>query len=239
MRLSVFFPAYYDEGNIGLVVHEAQTVLKDLHLDEYEITIIEDGSPDRTAEVVDRLAQENPGVRVRHHAKNMGYGATLKEGFLQSRFEYIFYTDGDNQFDMQELRSVLACLPAADIIVGYRVKKQYSLFRLLTSGIYNALVRRLFALDVRDVNCAFKLVPRTLIEEINLVSTAGFIDAEILIKGRDLGYSIKEIPVTHRPRLEGVATGARPAIVWQTIQETFRYWWQWRKATQTGRPGKK
>lgn len=239
MRLSVFFPAYYDEGNIGLVARAARDVLDSLSLEDYEITIIEDGSPDNTAAVVDQLAREIPRVRAVHHKYNMGYGATLKEGFLSARFEYVFYTDGDNQFDMQELPQLLAKLPAADIVVGYRRQKQYSPFRLLTSGVYNALLRRLFALKIRDVNCAFKLVPRRLFQEITLESNAGFIDAEVLIKGRDLGYSIAEIPVTHRPRLEGLATGARPVIVLNTIRETLRYWWQWRRAKRTARPESK
>lgn len=106
IRLSVFFPAYYDEKNIDKVVHKAVEVLEELQLKDYEITIIEDGSPDKTGEVADKLADLYPKVNVIHHEKNKGYGATLWEGFTTAKFEYVFYTDGDNQFDLEELKKI-------------------------------------------------------------------------------------------------------------------------------------
>lgn len=133
ISLTAFFPAYYDEGNIGKVVHQCVKVMEEMKLRDYEIIIIEDGSPDKTAEVADELALQYEKVRVIHHEKNLGYGATLKDGFLNAKMEYVFYSDGDNQFDLSELKKFVALLPYTDIVVGYRRDKEYSLYRKFTS----------------------------------------------------------------------------------------------------------
>ena len=140
ITLSVFFPAYFDEGNIGKVTTKAVKVLEEMQLKDYEVLIIEDCSPDNTAKVADELAAKFPKVTVKHHEKNMGYGATLKDGFTSAKLDYVFYTDGDNQFDMEELKKFVAMLPFTDIVVGYRKKKQYSLYRKFTSLCYNYLL---------------------------------------------------------------------------------------------------
>lgn len=222
--LSVFFPAYYDEDNIGIVVTDAIRVLKHLGLEDYEVTIIEDGSPDSTAVVADELARRFEKVRVIHHPHNLGYGATLADGFRSARHEWIFYTDGDNQFDVRELPRLVEQTIHADVVVGYRLRKQYSLFRQFTSWCYNVLIHLLFGLNVKDVNCAFKLMPRKLIDRITINSRHGFIDAEILLQARQLGYRIAEVGVTHRPRITGVAAAAHPRVVLGTIGETLRFW---------------
>ena len=133
IRLSIFFPAYYDELNIPKVVEGALKVVQDMGITEYEIIIVEDGSPDRTGEVADRLAAEHEHVRVIHHERNLGYGAALRTGFLAAGLDYVFYTDGDNQFDLEELKKFIAVCPYTDIVAGYRVKKQYSRYRRFTS----------------------------------------------------------------------------------------------------------
>jgi glycosyltransferase involved in cell wall biosynthesis len=224
ISLSVFFPAYYDEHNIPKVVKGTLTVLEELGIGEYEITIIEDGSPDRTGEVADRLAAEHEHVRVIHHEKNLGYGATLREGFLTARMDYVFYTDGDNQFDMAELKKFIALIPYTDIVSGFRIKKQYSLYRRFTSFVYNLVLRILFDIQDRDVDCAFKLYPTKLFRNIEIESRDAFIDAEIAIKARHLGYTATEVGVTHLPRLDGISTGARPSVVLRTIREIYRFY---------------
>lgn len=223
ITLSVFFPAYYDEGNIGKVVRKAVRVLEELNLKDYEVLIIEDGSPDRTAEVADELAEEFEKVRVKHHEKNMGYGATLRDGFTSAKLDYVFYTDGDNQFDLEELKKFVALIPFADIIVGYRKKKQYSLYRKFTSLCYNYLLKVIFGLDYWDIDCAFKLIKTDLFGKIKINSIDAFIDAEIMLKAKLLGYTTAEMGVTHLPRLDGVSTAARPSVIFRTIGEVFEY----------------
>ncbi len=224
LRLSIFFPAYYDELNIPRVVEGALRVVDELGISEYEIIIVEDGSPDRTGEVADRLAAKHERVRVVHHPKNLGYGMALRTGFSEARLDYVFYTDGDNQFDLQELKKFVALIPYTDIVSGFRIKKQYSSYRKLTSHVYNLILRGLFDIQDRDVDCAFKLYPTQLFRRIELESRDAMIDAEIAIKARLLGYRSTEVGVTHLPRLDGVSTGARPSVILRTIREIYRFY---------------
>ncbi len=222
LSLSIFFPAYYDEHNIPKVVEGALSVVNELGITDYEITIVEDGSPDRTGEVADELAARYEKVRVIHHEENLGYGATLREGFLSATKEFVFYTDGDNQFDLDDLKKFIALIPYTDIVAGFRIKKQYSTYRRITSSVYNFILRRLFDISDRDVDCAFKIYPTELFRQIEVESRDAFIDAEIAIKARMLGYRSTEVGVTHLPRLDGISTGARPTVILRTIGEIFR-----------------
>ena len=223
ITLSVFFPAYYDEHNIGKVTRSAVKILEELKLKDYEIIIIEDGSPDKTGEVADKLAVEFPKVRVIHHAKNMGYGATLKDGFINAKMDYVFYTDGDNQFNLDEMKKFVALIPYSDIVVGYRKHKQYSLYRKFTSLCYNYLLKIIFDISYWDIDCAFKLFKTELFKRIEIVSVDAFIDAEIMLKANLLDYTVTELGVEHLPRLDGVSTGARPSVIMRTIREIFDY----------------
>lgn len=223
ISLSVFFPAYYDEKNIDKVVDKAVEVLESLKLKEYEVMIIEDGSPDKTGEIADKLADKYENVRVIHHEINMGYGATLKDGFMNAKLDYVFYSDGDNQFNLEELRKFVALLPYTDIVVGYRKAKQYSLYRKFTSLSYNYLLKILFGIRYWDIDCAFKLFKTDLFKKINLESTDAFIDAEIMIKAKLLGYKSDEIGVEHFPRVDGISTGARPSVILKTLKEIFAF----------------
>ncbi|KXK03229.1 MAG: glycosyltransferase family 2 protein [Ignavibacteriaceae bacterium] len=223
ISLTAFFPAYYDEGNIGKVVHQCVKVMEEMKLRDYEIIIIEDGSPDKTAEVADELALQYEKVRVIHHEKNLGYGATLKDGFLNAKMEYVFYSDGDNQFDLSELKKFVALLPYTDIVVGYRRDKKYSLYRKFTSLCYNYFLRLLFNIHYWDIDCAFKLFKRDLFDKIDIVSVDAFIDAEIMLKAKLAGYSVTEMGVKHLPRLDGISTGARPSVIFRTIKEVLDY----------------
>lgn len=224
--LSVFFPAYNDEGNIGKVTERAVEVLEEMGAD-YEVIIVHDGSPDRTGEVADELARRHPRVRVIHHERNLGYGAALKTGFTSAKNEYIFYTDGDNQFDVGEMKKFvpLVSLGLSDLVVGFRNRKQYSLYRKITSFTYNLVLQVLFDLPYRDVDCAFKLVPKSLIDGMVISSVDAFIDAELLIRAQQRGYAITEIGVTHRPRETGVS-GVKTGVILGTIKEMFKFYLQ-------------
>jgi len=220
--LSVFFPAYNDEENIPKVAAAAVETLEEIGA-PYEVIIVHDGSPDRTGEVADGLAEKYPSVRVIHHPKNLGYGAALNTGFKSARNDYIFYTDGDNQFDVREMRKFVALIGLSDLVIGFRNRKQYSLFRKVTSFTYNLLLQVLFDLPYRDVDCAFKLVPRSLIDRITLSSSDAFIDPELLINAQRLGYSVTEIGVTHRPR-EGGRSGVKIPVILRSIGEVFAFY---------------
>ena len=234
--LSVFFPAYNDEGNIGKVVEVTVEMLEGIGR-EYEVIVVHDGSPDRTGEVADELARRHPKVRVIHHEKNLGYGAALKTGFTNASNDYVFYTDGDNQFDVREARKFVALIDAglSELVVGFRNRKQYTLYRKIVSFTYNLVLQVLFDLPYRDVDCAFKLVPKSLIDRIDISSVDAFIDAELLIKARQLGYSVTEIGVTHRPRETGVS-GVKTRVILDTIREMVRFYLQVRSEDKERTP---
>ena len=234
--LSVFFPAYNDEDNIGKVAGAAVDVLEELG-GEYEVIIVHDGSPDRTGEVADELARKYAKLRVIHHEKNLGYGAALKSGFTGARNECVFYTDGDNQFDVREMRKFVALVGAglSDVVVGFRNRKQYTLYRKVVSFTYNLVLQVLFDLPYRDVDCAFKLVPKSLIDQIDISSADAFIDAELLIKAQRLGYSVTEIGVSHRPR-EGGVSGVKTNVILRTIREMIQFYLQVRAEERNRTP---
>jgi glycosyltransferase involved in cell wall biosynthesis len=234
----VFFPAYYDEKNIGKVTEGVLRAVREMGIERYEIIIVEDGSPDRTGEVADELAAAHPNVRVIHHPKNLGYGAALRTGFTNATLDWVFYTDGDNQFDLQELKKFVALTPYTDIVSGFRINKQYSPWRKFTSWTYNQVLRILFDIRDRDVDCAFKIYRRDLFDKIVIESKDAFIDAEIAIKARLLNYSSTEVGVTHLPRVDGVSTGARPSVIFRTIGEILNYHRRYRRALKDLKAGK-
>lgn len=223
--LSVFFPVYQEEENVGKVTGQALRVLEEMEC-AYEVIIVDDGSTDRTGAVADELARRHPSVRVVHHEGNRGYGAALKTGFTSAKNDYIFYTDGDNQFDLRELKKFVALLDFSDMVIGFRNRRNYSFYQKVTSFTYNLVLQNLFDLSYRDVDCAFKLVPKSLIDRTELSSVAAFIDAELLIKAQQLGYSVTEVGVTHLPRTSGVSHGANAKVVLRTIREMVRFYLQ-------------
>lgn len=233
--LSVFFPAYHEEDNIGKVTEQAVSVLEELGCD-YEVIIVNDGSLDRTGEVADELAWRYPGVRVIHHERNRGYGAALKTGFTSAKHEYIFYTDGDNQFDVRELKKFIVMLQFSDLVIGFRNRKRYSFYQKVTSFTYNLVLQTLFDLPYRDVDCAFKLIPKSLIDRVSLDSVNAFIDAELLIKAQQLDYSLTEVGVSHYPRETGSSRGATVDVVLGTMREMARFYMQVRAEDQKRTP---
>ncbi len=201
--LSVFFPAFNDAQAIGALVGDALAVLPTL-VDDYEIIVINDGSTDETAAVLDHLARGHECVRVVHHACNMGYGATLRSGFAHARKDLIFYTDGDGQYDVRELAQLLPLLAAGvDVVNGFKIKRADSGRRKLIGGLYNRLARLLFRLPVRDVDCDFRLLRRNAVAAITLTSLSGAICVEFVRKLHAAGCRFVEVPVHHYPRVHG------------------------------------
>ncbi len=190
--------------------------------DDYEIIIVNDGSKDRTGEIADRLAKENPAVRVVHHEKNMGYGAALQSGFKNATKELVFYTDGDGQFNMEEIIKLLPLIENYDIVSGYRKKRMDPFIRKVNAFLWGLLVNTLFKIKVRDVDCAFKLYKRKIFEDISLTSQGALIDTEILAKAVAKGYKIAEVGVNHYPRLAGKQTGAKLSVIIKAFVELFK-----------------
>jgi glycosyltransferase involved in cell wall biosynthesis len=218
--VSVFYPCYNEEANVERTTQAALAACKRLIAD-YEIIIVNDGSKDRTGEIADRLAAEHPRVRAVHNRPNRGYGGALQRGFREATKDFVFYTDGDGQFDFEELEQVLPLTAQYDIVSGYRLDRQDPLPRKINAACWGTLVRALFGLSVRDIDCAFKIYPRRLFDEIEMRSTGALIDTEILARATRLGYSIGQIGVHHYPRTAGEQTGANFRVILRAFRELF------------------
>jgi glycosyltransferase involved in cell wall biosynthesis len=236
--ISAFFPTYNELDNIPLIVQRMSSVLHKLSR-EWEIIIVDDGSTDGTSDLADRLAQADPRVRVVHHNTNLGFGAALRSGIEASRMELVFYTDSDNQFDVEELADFLPPLNHADLVVGYRVDRQDPPLRLFVAKVYNIMIRLMFGLKVRDIDCSFKLGKRHVLQSFRLLANTGLGDAELLLKAERRGARIVELPVKHFHRTLGSVsyelTGTRrlgivrPSVPLKILREIVQLWNEMRR----------
>lgn len=222
-ELSLFYPMFNEEENIEEAVARARAVLPDL-AGRYEIILVNDGSRDRTGELGDRLAAQYPEVRMVHHPVNRGYGAALKSGIGAARYAWIFYTDGDNQFDLTEIPLLLALRHEHEIVTGYRMDRSDPAHRKLNAWAFNLLVRILFQVPCRDVDCAFKLYRADIFKGMTLKSEGALIDVEIFARAKKRGARIVEIGVHHYPRRFGQQTGAKLSVILRAFRELFRLW---------------
>ncbi len=221
LSLTITFPCYNEEANVERVTLAAlkmgRRVAKDL-----EVVVVNDGSKDRTGEIADRLAAEHPEVRVVHNRPNKGYGGALASGFRAATKNWVFYTDGDGQFDMEEIDRVLPLLRDYDIVSGYRMNRQDPFMRKFNAFCWGTLMRALFGLRLRDIDGAFKIYPRHLFDRIEMKSTGALIDTEVLARAQRLGYKIGQVGVTHYPRTAGEQTGANLKVILRAFKEAWR-----------------
>jgi glycosyltransferase involved in cell wall biosynthesis len=217
--LSACAPAFNEAGNVERVVRGLAETLGAAGVD-YEIIMVDDGSRDGTAEILGRLGAELPPLRVVSHAVNEGYGKSLRDAFDAATKDYVFYTDGDGQFDLAEMRAFLPLLDGDAAVVGYRVGRAEGALRRFTSRAYNLLVRVLFGLKIRDVDCSFKFLPRRQLQALELKSDKFFIDTELMVKLKRAGVPTTERGVRHLPREQGRST-VSPTHVFTTLAEIF------------------
>jgi glycosyltransferase involved in cell wall biosynthesis len=224
--VSAILPAYNEEAVIERSVRHVAEVLSRV-VDDFEIIVTNDGSRDRTGEVLDRL-QSEPALRLRvvTHPHNLGYGAALASGFDAAAKALIFFTDGDKQFNVAEIVDFLPELgPDTDMVIGWRRQRADPPLRLLNAWGWKMVIHALFGYTARDVDCAFKLFRRSVWDTLVVQSRGATFSAEFLIKARRHGYVVKERPVSHLPRTAGEATGARPSVIARAFVELVRLRW--------------
>jgi len=224
--ISVFFPAYNDAGTISSLVIQAKQTLAEI-ADDYEIIVVNDGSKDDTAEIIDFLAAEFPEVRAVHHQKNRGYGGALRSGFTNATKDLVFYTDGDAQYDVRELRLLYeAFSDDVDLVNGWKIKRHDPWFRIVIGYTYQYLIKYTFGLKLRDVDCDFRLMRRDIFDKVELESNTGVICVEMMKKIQDAEFSLSEVPVHHYHRLYGKSQFFNYRRLWRVGIALMRLWWK-------------
>lgn len=223
--LSVFFPAYNDAPSLPALLGKTFETLA-AHVDDYEVIVINDGSHDSTGAVLEELAKKYaPRMRVITHPENRGYGGALRSGFEAASKELVFYTDGDGQYDPGELPKLLARMTAdVGLVNGYKLERNDPWHRIWIGKVYNAVARFLFRIRIRDVDCDFRLMRRSLLEEIHLTSTSGTICVELVRKLELTGCGVIEVGVHHYPRLHGRSQFFRVRSLAMTLGQLIKLW---------------
>jgi glycosyltransferase involved in cell wall biosynthesis len=223
--LSVFFPAYNDALSLPELLRKTFATLE-AHVAEYEVIVVDDGSRDATGEVLEQLCRQySPWLRVVTHAHNRGYGGALRSGFAAAQKEFVFYTDGDGQYDVAELPRLLALVgPATGLVNGYKLERHDPRHRVWIGAIYNFCARFLFRIRIRDIDCDYRLIRRALLDKIRLTSTSGTICVELVRKLELSGCQVVEIGVHHYPRLHGRSQFFRFRSLAVTLLQLLRLW---------------
>lgn len=225
--LSVFFPIFNEEKNIPVTVEKAIKVLKTLGLKKYEIILVDDGSKDKSPEIIDNLAEKYDFIKAIHQS-NGGYGCALRTGFANARYDWIVYTDADGQFDFGEVTKFLEAAKEADVIYAYKIKRNDPFFRTLAAAGWALSLFLILGLRVKDVDTGFKMVNKKVLEKISpLESTrGGMINAELVTKARKAGFKFAQVSVNHYHRLYGKPSGVKLGVIVQSYLDLFKLWWK-------------
>ena len=223
--LTVALPAYNEEANIAAMVDEVVRTVTPLVRD-WEVVVVDDGSRDGTSAVVSAIESRDPRVRLVRHEKNRGYGAAVWTGLTSARKGLVFFTDSDRQFDIAEIQGLLERQPDADLVVGYRSPRRDPIARKINGWAWSSLVNLLFGYTARDIDCAFKVMRREVVETLRdrVRSRGATFSAELLVRARTSGFRIREVPIHgHRPRVAGDPTGARPTVILRAFRELLAF----------------
>jgi glycosyltransferase involved in cell wall biosynthesis len=224
--LSIFFPAYNDAGTIASLCLVAHMTARRI-TDDYEVIVVEDGSPDHTGELVDEMARHFPWLKVVHHARNRGYGGALRSGFEAATKDLVFYTDGDAQYDPRELVKLYEAFSGGiDFVNGYKIGRSDPVHRIVIGRVYHWFVKTAFGLRLRDVDCDFRLMRRAVFEKVVLTRSSGVICVELMKKVQDHGFRLTEVPVHHFHRSYGKSQFFNVPRVARTLLDLMKLWWE-------------
>ncbi len=215
-------PAYNEEGNIEFVVRRALEILPEV-VNDFEIIVVNDGSKDATPKIIDRLAGEDPRVRAIHQA-NKGYGGALTTGFEASTGNHVMFMDSDRQFDIADIRLLAPLVSSFDVVAGFRMERSDPIHRRINAEVFNIVVRVLFGVHLRDLDCAFKIFNGEMVRSLNLQSAGALINAEMQAKLRRQGATLQQVGVSHYPRIAGTATGGNLRVIIRAMGETIILW---------------
>lgn len=217
--LSIFFPAFNDAETLPKLIERAYKAASSV-TQNFEIIIINDGSTDNTAVIIEKLQRKYRQLRLITHKRNTGYGGALISGFAASKKEWIFYTDGDGQYDPTELKSLVALATnGVNVVNGYKTKRSDSWYRTVIGSVYNAFLQRIFRPPIRDIDCDFRLIKRSALRNISLASQSGAICLELIMKLKSHGAKFTELPVGHYPRQHGQSHFFSFSHIFRTVKD--------------------
>jgi len=226
IELSVFFPFHNEESNCEQTIINAYEYLNN-NIYDFEIIAVDDGSTDKTSQILETLQRKIPELRIVTHQKNIGYGGALQSGFENATKNLIFYTDGDGQFNINELDNLIPLITDCDIVSCFRANRQDNIYRLLLAICFNYTIYILFGLKLKDIDCAFKLYKKEVIDNTRPYFTlGGMIDTEMLVKASRANYNIKQIPVNHYARKFGASSGGNIKVVLRAFNELLLLWYK-------------
>jgi glycosyltransferase involved in cell wall biosynthesis len=220
--LSVVIPSYNEEASVGATIERVSAAVRAAGI-PHEILAVNDGSGDRTGEVVRSLQPRIPELRLVEHFPNRGYGGALRAGFEAARHDWIAFLPGDNQFDPSDLGRLVEQAGHADIVSGFRADRQDALMRKVNAFGWNLVVRLLFGRLCRDVDCGFKLFRRAVLDRVTITSAGAMIDTELLAGAKARGFVIVDVAVTHLPRTTGHPTGANIRVIARAFRDLGRF----------------
>ncbi len=222
ISLSAVLPAHNEAENIQNTVLNCVAYLEP-NVASYEVIVVNDGSSDNTKEIVEQLASENSNVVLVNHEVNKGYGSALRSGFDSARNEYIFFMDSDGQFDIEDLDSLLPLVSPDKVVIGYRMGRADSFIRSLNAWMYAQYIHLMFGLNVKDMDCAFKVFPTKAYRDIAPIKSGGALfTAEFLIKLKRNGFVFEEVGVRHFPRQFGTQSGANIKVILRMFKESWK-----------------
>jgi glycosyltransferase involved in cell wall biosynthesis len=222
--ISAFFPCYNDASTIASMVTTAGETLRGL-TDDFEVIVVNDGSGDESASVLADLRERLPYLRVVTHEANRGYGGALRSGFAAATKELVFYTDGDAQYDPRELARLYAELtPGCDVVQGWKLERHDAVHRKLIGGLYQRFVRFVFNLNIRDVDCDFRLIRRRVLESFALTCDSGCITVELVARIERAGFAVRELPVHHYARPYGRSQFFNSRRIGHTLWQLAGLW---------------
>lgn len=227
LSLSVFFPTYNDAIILPYFMTRLYFILPTV-AKKYEVIAVDDGSRDNTYEVLLMMQKKLPNLHIVRHKRNKGYGAAIKSGIRACRYEWVFYTDSDGQYDPVELvKFVNKVTPEIDVVQGIKLKRNDNVVRKILGDLYNTSVHVAYSVPVRDVDCDFRLIRRSFLNKIKLTANSGIICLELVLKLARAGAIFTELPVTHHARLIGKSRFFRPIPLFKTAVEQFRFYRKW------------
>lgn len=222
--ISAFFPCYNDANTIGGLVRRVARSLAEL-TDDFEVIVVDDCSTDNSVEILRELQADVPQLRLVEHESNRGYGGALRSGFANSTKDFVFYTDGDGQYDPAEITILAeAMAPGVDVVNGYKISRQDPWYRHIVGGLYQHATRLMFSFPIRDVDCDFRLLRRAIFDRMTLESNDGAICIELVRKLKDARYRMVEVPVHHYPRAYGSSQFFKPARIVRALAGVTRWY---------------